>query len=331
MTLINYLIVAALLLLSGLFSGLTLGLMGLNKFDLERKVALGDKLAKKIYPLRRQGNLLLCTLLLGNVAVNSALAVFLGSITTGILAGVIATSLIVIFGEIVPQSVFSRYAMKLGAATTWLVYIFLIILYPISKPLSSILDHFLGGELPTIFSKREFHLFLQDQKRRGDKSDIGKNVFNILEGGLIFSEKRVREVMTPRVHMFRLEDEMVLDKALLQEIHDKGHSRIPVYDDEIDHVVGILFVKDLIVPRTSKKKLKVKDVMRKKVHKIFEHERLDKVFELFKSKKMHMFVVLDEFNGVEGIVTLEDVLEEIVGEIVDEDDHVVNMRELTLD
>ena len=141
-----------LLALSALFSGLTLGLMGLDSFELQRKVKLNHHAAAKIYPLRKKGNQLLCTLLIGNVAVNSALAVFLGSITQGVLAGFIATGLIVIFGEIIPQSLFSRHALKLGAKAIPLVYIFHVVFFPLTWPLAKILDSALGGELPTTAS-----------------------------------------------------------------------------------------------------------------------------------------------------------------------------------
>ena len=123
----DYLIVILLLLLSATFSGLTLGLMSLNPFDLRRKARLGNKHAQKIYPLRSRGNMLLSTLLIGNVAVNAALAVFLGSLTTGITASLLATGLIVVFGEIIPQATFSRYALRVGAKTIWIVYVFLYI------------------------------------------------------------------------------------------------------------------------------------------------------------------------------------------------------------
>ena len=92
------LIVVVLVLFSGLFSGLTLGLMGLNSHELKRKAALGDKRAAKVYAVRRNGNLLLTTLLVGNVAVNTALSIFLGTLAPGVIAGIVATTLIVIFG-----------------------------------------------------------------------------------------------------------------------------------------------------------------------------------------------------------------------------------------
>ena len=113
----EYLISLVLVLLSGLFSGLTLGLLSLDTQSLARRAKRGDKAAEVIYPVREKGNLLLTTLLLGNVAVNTTLSIFLGSIASGLVAGITATALIVVFGEIIPQAVISRYALWFGAKT----------------------------------------------------------------------------------------------------------------------------------------------------------------------------------------------------------------------
>jgi len=151
----EYVITLLLIGFSALFSGLTLGLMGLDVHELKRKAKLGDKNAIKIYPIRKHGNLLLATLLLGNVGVNSALSVFLGSIATGVVAGIVATALIFLFGEIIPQAVISRHALKFGAQTTWLVWIFLALLFPLTYPIAWVLNKMLGSEMPTIYSKHE--------------------------------------------------------------------------------------------------------------------------------------------------------------------------------
>src|SRR3989338_4425765 len=127
MIILKYIAIVFLLFLSALFSGLSLGLMSLDPFSLRRKAKLGNLAAKKIYPLRKRGNQLLCTLLIGNIAVNSTIAVLLSSLTTGVIAGFMATGLIVIFGEIVPQAIFARHALQFGAKFSWLVYPFLII------------------------------------------------------------------------------------------------------------------------------------------------------------------------------------------------------------
>ncbi len=312
--------------LSALFSGLTLGLMGLDSYELQRKAKLNNIAAKRIYPLRKKGNQLLCTLLIGNVAVNSALAVFLGSITAGVTAGIISTALIVIFGEIIPQSLFSRHALKYGSKAVPLVYFFHYLLYPITFPLAKLLDKFLGRELPSLYSKKELALLLEDHKKSKD-SKIDADELNIIKGGLSYSDKKVMDVMTPRVNTFFLNKSQILNKSNLKKITKKGHSRIPIFDKSTDHVVGILYAKDLI-PIDPDSNTKIEKIMRKKHQFISENDRLDSVLNRFKKQRMHILIVKDNFGGISGIITLEDVLEEIVGEIVDEFDKVVDMRKL---
>ena len=321
---INYLIILIFLTLSAIFSGLTLGLVGLDTFELERKVKLKDNNAAKVYPLRKRGNQLLCTLLIGNVAVNSALAVFLGSITQGVLAGLIATGLIVIFGEIIPQSLFSRHALKLGAKAIPLVYLFHFIFFPITWPLAKILDKALGGELPTVYSKNELKLLLEDHNQSAD-SKLDSDELRILKGGLEYSDMTVQEVMTPRINTFFLKSTATLNKRTLKKIQKVGHSRIPVFDQNRDKVIGILYSKDLIPIDPDDKEL-VSKIMRKNTHFIKDSAPLDSVLNRFKKEKIHLFIVTDQFGGMAGIITLEDVLEEIVGEIVDEFDTHVDMR-----
>ena len=298
--------------------------MSLNPSDLRRKIKIGNKNAIKIYPLRRRGNLLLTTLLVGNVAVNSILAVHLGSLTTGIYASIIATTLIVFFGEIIPQSLFAKHALKFGAKFTWLVYIFLYLFYPITKPISYVLDKTIGGEIPNSYSKKELHLLVEEQKSLG-KSDLKDHEYAIIRGGLVFSEKRVKQVMTPARNCCVVNSNVSLTRSALVNLQKKGHSRIPVYDKKAKRVIGILYAKDLISIDPAEN-ISVKKIMRKEVFHIHDHDKLDRVLNMFKKKRLHLFIVLNHKNKFAGIVTLEDVLEEIVGEIVDEHDHVVDMR-----
>ena len=319
MDLLNYLIIFFLLVLSALFSGLTLGLMSLGPYSLQRKVKMGDAAAKKIYPLRKKGNQLLSTLLFGNVAVNSALAIFLGSITSGLIAGVVSTGLIVVFGDIVPQAVFARHALRFGARFTWLVYIFFYLFYPITWPIAFILDKVLGRELPSAFTKKEFHLFLQQQRELKEikTSDIKEHEFSLLQKGLSFSDKLVRDVMTPWKETYYLNRTTQLSTMSLADIQRQGCSRIPVYDSREKKVVGILYTKDLVA-HPDLRSLLAQQIMRPMVFHIQEMDRLDTVFNLFKKNRVHLFIVLNSHQKVAGIITLEDVLEEIVGEILDE-------------
>lgn len=314
----TYFVVIFLVLLSATFSGLTLGFFSLNRDDLERKSKLGDPNAKKVFKLRKNGNLLLCTLLIGNVSVNSALSIFLGSLTSGVLAGLLATSLIVVFGEIIPQATFSRYALALGAKFSDLVKFFVIIFYPICWPLAKMLDIVLGEEIPTIYSRHELIKLIEDHEDLKE-SDIDATEERIIKGALSFSSKTVEQVMTPRTTMFALRHDKALNNKTISEISNSGHSRIPVYKESMDDVMGVLYVKDLI--KNNWKNKEVKDMCRKDVIFVDRHKKLDDLLNDFKRTRHHLFVVTGEYGGVSGIVTIEDVLEEILGEeIVDEFD-----------
>jgi len=320
----DYIIIISLVILSGLFSGLTLGLLSLDKNELERKISLGNKDAKRVYAVRKRGNLLLCTLLLGNVAVNSTLSIFLGNISSGVVAGLIATSLIVVFGEIIPQAAFSRYALSVGAKMSWLVKVFIFLMFPIAWPISIALDKALGDEMPSIYSKKEL-IEIVKEHRVAVESAVDADEEKIIEGALSYSNKTAEQVMTPRTVVYALEIDSVLDKKLLEEIKEEGFTRIPVFKETIDDVVGLLYVKDLI---NIKLGIKVKNLYKKDSALIVsEHEKLDDLLNKFIKSKMHLAFVKNEYNGTEGVVTLEDIIEEIIKrEIVDETDKTADLQ-----
>jgi len=320
----NYLIIIILVIFSAMFSGMTLGFFSLNKDDLKRKAKLGDKQAMKVYKLRKDGNLLLCTLLIGNVAVNAVLSIFLGSITTGVVAVFIATGLIVIFGEIAPQATFSRYALALGSKFTWVVRLFIIMLWPICRPLAYLLDKILGDEMPTVYSKHELVKLIEEHEDL-KQSEVDEDEERIIKGALSFSDKTVQNIMTPRTEAFILKYDQILHKKIIAKIKNLGHSRIPVYKKDKDDIVGILYVKDLVGEDWRDKT--AGQVARDDVIFVDNNKTLDDLLNAFKRKKNHLFIVLNEFGGVSGIVTIEDVLEEIIGaEIVDEFDQYENLQ-----
>lgn len=322
----EYLISLVLVLFSALFSGLNLGFFSLGKDDLKRKFELGDPEAQKVYALRENGNLLLCTLLIGNVAVNSALSIFLGSITSGVVAGFIATFIIVVFGEIIPQAVFSRYALKFGAKLSWLVRIFIFIFYPICRPIAFFLDKILGKEMSTIYSREEIMEMIEDHKE-SQRSDIDRDEEKIIKGALSFSSKLARDIMTPRSAMFTVSGEEKLSFRIIEKIIHSGHSRIPVYCDNRDNIIGILFTKDLVGLKEGNKK--VGELMRKGVLYVNEDEKLDNLMNRFKKTRRHLFIVLNSFGETCGLVTIEDVIEEIIGdEIIDEFDKYEDLQEV---
>ena len=195
-------IIAVLVAFSGLFSGLTLGLMGLDLLGLQI-VQRGSnaelaEYAAKIAPLRDNGNMLLCTLLLGNVAVNSAISILTAEIASGTVGFIVSTGIILIFGEILPQAACARYALYVGARAVPIVKFLMCAFYVIAKPLSLILDCLLGREIGTVHSKEELLEMLKLQIELGamDRSE-GEIATQVAEGALSFRDKRAVDIMTP--------------------------------------------------------------------------------------------------------------------------------------
>lgn len=170
------LIIVGLSLLTGLFSGLNLGIISLDPNYLElltmgpfetKEDERDAAYAKKIIPLRKRGNLLLCTIILGNVAVNSLLSILMADLTSGVIGVVVSTIIIMLFGEIIPQSVCSRHALTIGANTIWILWIFVIVTFPISFPISAILDKILGEEESNQYNKSKMkRLFEMYEKEK---------------------------------------------------------------------------------------------------------------------------------------------------------------------
>lgn len=319
-------VAAALILLAALFSGLNLGLMSLDIYELRRKAALGDLNASKIYGVRANGNLLLVTLLTGNVAVISALSIVLDSVYHGVVAGVLTTVLITIFGEILPQAILARYALDLGAQFVGIVRFFIILLYPVCAPVAWLLDRLLGSELPTVYSKTELKQILADH-RHHKNSELDRDEIRIARGALSFGDRLIKQVMTPRSVAVMIPADAVLDRALLKSIQRSGFSRLPVYRNTPDEVAGMLYVKDLIGIAAGQKT--AGELARPRIYFVKQDDTLDDTLNAFLKTRNHLFVVIDEYSSVQGIVTIEDVLEEIIDrEIADEFDRYDDMRKV---
>jgi metal transporter CNNM len=184
-----YIIIIVLVLFSAFFSGLTLALMGLDTTGLEIVMSGDDpklsQAAGKIYPVRKNGNLLLCTLLLGNVAVNTLLGILMADITSGTVGFITSTALIVIFGEIIPQATFSRYALQVGEYAVPVMRVIIAIFYVLAKPLAFCLDKVLGHELATVYSKAEMSKLLEIHMKEGQ---LNNEEAKAMEGALQYQE-----------------------------------------------------------------------------------------------------------------------------------------------
>ncbi|XP_078589014.1 metal transporter CNNM4-like isoform X12 [Branchiostoma floridae x Branchiostoma japonicum] len=327
-----------LLSLSGLFSGLNLGLMALDPTELKIVQNVGNEnereYARKIAPLRAHGNLLLCTLLLGNVLVNNTLTILLDDLSSGLIAVIGATAGIVIFGEIVPQSVCSRHGLAVGARTIWITKFFMLLTLPVAYPISKVLDWVLGQEIGTVYSREKL---LELMKMQHQFQEIEKHEINIISGALELRQKTVTDIMTPSEQCFMLDIEAILDFDTMSEIMKQGFTRIPVYEGERDNITALLFVKDLafVDPDDC---TPLKTIIKFYNHQLtwtFADTTLDVMLEEFRKGHSHMAFVQrvnsegegDPFYEMIGVVTLEDVIEEIIkAEIVDETDIYIDNK-----
>ncbi|XP_066278502.1 metal transporter CNNM4-like isoform X7 [Branchiostoma lanceolatum] len=327
-----------LLTLSGLFSGLNLGLMALDPTELKIVANVGSEkereYARKIAPLRVHGNLLLCTLLLGNVLVNNTLTILLDDLSSGLIAVIGATAGIVIFGEIVPQSVCSRHGLAVGARTIWITKFFMFLTLPVAYPISKLLDWILGQEIGTVYSREKL---LELMKMQHQFQEIEKHEINIISGALELRQKTVTDIMTPSEQCFMLDMEAILDFDTMSMIMKQGFTRIPVYEGERDNITALLFVKDLafVDPDDC---TPLKTIIKFYNHQLtwtFADTTLDVMLEEFRKGHSHMAFVQrvnsegegDPFYEMIGVVTLEDVIEEIIkAEIVDETDIYIDNK-----
>lgn len=314
----TYLISIVLLAFSALFSGLTLGLLSLDKTELERKIKLGDKDAEKIYKVRKNGTILLVTLLVGNVLVNAILSVFLGSLMSGVWAIAASTILIVLFGEIIPQAFFARHALQFGSKFVPIVRGLVWVMYPIAYPVSLILEKIIGKETETVWSRKELVEIIKDHED-SEFSDLDSDEEKVILGALTYSDKKAGEIMTHRDRCFVLCIDTMLTESVLKHIKDTGHTRIPIYEDQKRNIIGILYTKDLITLRTN---IPISQIYRPgAIIKTETDETLDDLLNIFIQKKIHMGYVINSQNSFVGLITLEDIVEEIIKtEIIDENE-----------
>lgn len=257
-------------------------------------------------------------MLIGNVAVNAVIAIYMGSIASGLVAGIISTLLITIFGEIFPQAVFSRFALDIGSKFVWLVKIFLFIFYPIAAPLAFLLNKTLGEEMPTMYSRGELKEIILEHSANNE-SEIDQNEANIARGAFTFGEKTVKEVMIPKSAVIGLNKNDILDENKLLLIAKHGYPRIPVIDKDNYEAIGVIYTYDLLNPKNLNKK--AIDICDKNIFYVTEDSKLDLVLNTLIKKKIHMLFVVNEFDEYSGIITVEDIVEDILGqEIVDEYD-----------
>jgi CBS domain containing-hemolysin-like protein len=274
---------------------------------------------------------LLSTILIGNNIVNVGAAAIATAITlklvssnaVGIATGVMAF-LILIFGEIFPKSIATRNNILIARIVIFPIYWLSVIFTPIILFLNFIPK--LTGKIqrkPKV-TEEELLTMVEVVEEEGEiKEEEKEFIHNIFE----FDDTNASEIMTPRADMFVVD---VAEEFNLETVVKSGFTRIPVIEGDFDHVIGILYIKDLLMHySTSNDKIDIRKTMRDPYF-VPENKKLDNLLQQFKKRKQHLAIVIDEHGGVSGLITLEDALEEIVGEIIDETDkfepHIVKIR-----
>ena len=320
---------------SAFFSGMEAALLSVSRIKLESMASKDSKIAQKILDFKKNPERFISPIVLGNNFANilaSVLATYfsvmlakahnLSTSTSLIITTVVLTVVIVIFGEVIPKSVAAYNPEKFSISFFYIFYFFWVILFPFAWLLSKISRGFLilfgiKKEVKTVFKNpEELIMMLHLGKEEGiiEKSEE-KMIFSIFE----FGDTLVREVMTPRVDMITVPVGANLDQ-ILNTVVQSNHSRMPVYKGKVDNIVGILYIKDLFklfLSGVDEHKIKLKDILRP-AYFVPETKRVDELFREMQKKKIQIAIVFDEYGGISGLVTMEDLLEEIVGEIQDE-------------
>ncbi|CAJ0598409.1 unnamed protein product [Cylicocyclus nassatus] len=332
------LIYCVFLFLSALFTGLNLSLMSLDMEDLRRISEYDEnpktrKYAANIIPIRENGNFTLCTIILGNTICNAVVVLTFERITHDLdltewqrilLIEVVPSLLIIIFSEVIPQVICTKFALPIGSRCRRIMVFFMVLTYPASYPLSLLLDCVVGKEVRITMDRHMLGSLMRQQKY-----DTAK-MADVIENAMMLEVRRVKDVMTPLDKVFMISEETEINLKLKQQLKEFRHTRIPVYKGDKNCVIGVLNVKDLLLVDESL------DIHVGAVMQLFNRSTLFRMVTsespviqlMVELKRGFPLAIVVDFDpekkrySVTGIVTLEDNLEEVIGEIRDEKDVV---------
>lgn len=321
------LVIVLLLFCSAMISAAEVALFSLSQNDLTKLSQQNPNKSQLVSQLLQKPKKLLATLLLANNFVNIGIVIIFSFLSNSLFAGIISpvvkfvvevvlvTFLILLFGEVLPKVYASRNNVKFSIRIARPLWFLDQLLSPLSLPMRAVtvyLHKKLGRQKTNISVDQ-----LSQALEMTSSDDTTSEEQKILEGIVSFGNTDTKQVMSPRIDIFALEIEESFAE-IYPKIVDKGYSRIPVFRENIDHIEGVLFVKDLI-PHIHKKELDWNSLLREPFF-VPENKKLDDLLKDFQSMKSHLAIVVDEYGGTSGLVSLEDVIEEIVGDISDEFD-----------
>ena len=312
---------------SAFFSASETAFSSLNQIRLKSRAEDGDSSAARVLAMAEQYDKLLSTILIGNNIVNIAAASIgtilftqmLGAERGATVSTIVLTIIVLIFGEVTPKSLAKEMPEKVATA----VSPFLVVLMALMTPLTwlftqwkKLLGHFVhSGEADTI-TEGELMTMVSEAENDGELTDRESE---LIRSAIEFDDVEVEEILTPRVDVVAVEDDIPLEE-LAQTFAESGYSRLPVYHGTIDNIIGVVHEKDFYIARL-KKATKIDDLVVPTLYTTGSTQ-ISQLLRTLREQHHHLAVVVDEYGGTEGIITLEDILEELVGEIWDEHDEV---------
>ena len=312
---------------SAFFSASETAFSSLNQIRLKSRAEDGASSAARVLAMAEQYDKLLSTILIGNNIVNIAAASIgtilftqmLGAERGATMSTIVLTIIVLIFGEVTPKSLAKEMPEKVATA----VSPFLVLLMALMTPLTwlftqwkKLLGHFVhSGEADTI-TEGELMTMVSEAENDGELTDRESE---LIRSAIEFDDVEVEEILTPRVDVVAVEDDIPLEE-LAQTFAESGYSRLPVYHGTIDNIIGVVHEKDFYIARL-KKATKIDDLVVPTLYTTGSTQ-ISQLLRTLREQHHHLAVVVDEYGGTEGIITLEDILEELVGEIWDEHDEV---------
>ena len=312
---------------SAFFSASETAFSSLNQIRLKSRAEDGDPSAARVLAMSEQYDKLLSTILIGNNIVNIAAASIGTVLFTRLLdpqrgatvSTIVLTIVVLIFGEVTPKSLAKEMPERIATAVSPFLSLLMILLSPLTwlfTQWKKLLGHFIhSGEADTI-TEGELMTMVSEAENDGELTDRESQ---LIRSAIEFDDVEVEEILTPRVDVVAVEDDIPLEE-LAQTFAESGYSRLPVYHDNIDNIIGVVHEKDFYLAKL-KKAATVEDLVVPTLYTTGTTQ-ISQLLRTLREQHHHMAVVVDEYGGTEGIITLEDILEELVGEIWDEHDEV---------
>ncbi len=312
---------------SAFFSASETAFSSLNQIRLKSRADDGDRTAARVLAMSEQYDKLLSTILIGNNIVNIAAAsigtiIFtkmLGAERGATVSTMVLTIVVLIFGEVTPKSLAKEMPETIATAVAPVLSLLMLVLTPLTWLFTQwkrLLNHFVHSSESDTITEGELMTMVSEAENDGELTDRESE---LIRSAIEFDDVEVEEILTPRVDVVAVADDISLEE-LAQTFAESGYSRLPVYHGTIDNIIGVVHEKDFYIARL-KKATKIDDLVAPTLYTTGSTQ-ISQLLRTLREQHHHMAVVVDEYGGTEGIITLEDILEELVGEIWDEHDEV---------